>query len=180
MDIVEQATQIAVDAHRDQRRKTDDTPYVAHPLAVARILDKAGFSDVVVVAGIVHDVLEDTSVTEQELRNKLGDEIVDIVTAVSEDKNLEWEARKEQYVQQVANASEGTRAVSVADKIHNLKSLVDGYNTQGSAIWQKFNRGKEKKLWFEFLLLNTLKKTWQHSLLDEYEHLLNQVSAFEG
>lgn len=179
MDPVEKATQIAVDAHINHRRKTDDTPYVAHPLAVARILERAGFDDAVVAAAIVHDVLEDTDVTEEELRSALGDEITDMVTAVSEDSSLGWEERKEKYAQDVAQASEGAKAVSVGDKIHNLKSLIDGYEVQGKNIWKKFNRGKEKKLWFENLLLSSLMETWDHPLLDEYEKLLRVVESFE-
>jgi (p)ppGpp synthase/HD superfamily hydrolase len=179
MDIVERATQLAVRAHKEQVRKSDGTPYVAHPLSVARMLDKAGFDDTVVAAAIVHDVLEDTPVTETELREVLGDVVCEIVCSVSEDKELSWEERKEAYVEHIVAGSEGVWAVSVGDKIHNLKSLIDAYEEQGAAVWKKFNRGKEKKIWFERLLLTSLQAVWNHPLLDEYERLLTIVDSFD-
>ena len=96
MELYEKAVRIAVKAHKEQVRKTDGSPYVVHPLAVARILDRAGFAEEVVAAGVVHDVLEDSDMIEAELRHELGDEVVDMVTAVSEDMELEWEVRKKQ------------------------------------------------------------------------------------
>ncbi len=172
MNIVEQATLVAVAAHKDQVRKSDGTPYIVHPLMVARMLDRAGFSDAVVAAGIVHDVLEDTPVTAAELRQKLGDEVVNIVMAVSEDKELDWETRKQKYIEQVVMASDAAKAVSVADKIHNAESLVDAHAVQGSVVWTTFNRPREQKLQFERLMLESLQAVWQHPLLDRYAALV--------
>ena len=179
MDITEKAIQIAVNAHKDQVRKSDGTPYIVHPFMVARILDKYGFDDVIIAAAVTHDVLEDTSVTKAQFRAELGDKVLEIVESVSEDKSLKWEDRKVAYIETVKQGSEGTKAVSVADKIHNLKSLIDGYHKQGPMIWKKFNRGKTKKMWFERSLCNALKKTWSHPLLDEYEQLLLIVEKFD-
>ena len=175
MDLIERAIQIAADAHKEQRRKSDDTPYIAHPIMVMRILEQHNFDDIVVAAGVVHDVLEDTKMTEASLRAALNDAVVDIVIAVSEDKSLEWEVRKIAYIEAVSTAGEGVKAVSVADKIHNARSLLAGYAEQGSHIWDKFNRGKEQKLWFESALCDRLKQNWQHTLLDEYTELIEQM-----
>lgn len=179
MNIVEKAIQIAVSAHKDQVRKSDGTPYIVHPLMVARILDKYGFDDVIIAAAVTHDVLEDTPVTKAQFRTELGGEVLKIVESVSEHKSLKWEDRKAAYIETVKQGGEGTKAVSVADKIHNLGSLIDGYNKQGPAIWKKFNRGKAKKMWFERSLYNALKETWSHPLLNEYERLLLIVEKFD-
>ncbi|MBP6881351.1 MAG: bifunctional (p)ppGpp synthetase/guanosine-3',5'-bis(diphosphate) 3'-pyrophosphohydrolase [Candidatus Pacebacteria bacterium] len=175
MELAERAEAIAKKAHEGQVRKTDGTPYIEHPLAVAKIVAEYGFTEAVVAAAIVHDVLEDTDVSEEELRSKLGDEVVDIVTAVSEDKRLEWRDRKSQYIAQVVNADEQVKAVSVADKIHNAESLLAYYATHGAATWEKFNRGRSDKLWFERTLCDKLKKVWQHPLLDRYEMLVTRL-----
>lgn len=177
MERIEKALRIAAIAHTGQERKDDGSPYIVHPVMVSRILETHGFREEVVAAGLVHDVLEDSEMTEAEMRAELGDTIVDIVTNVSEDKSLEWEVRKEAYIEAVANASDETKAVSVADKIHNAKSLLLGYERDGEAVWEVFNRGKAKKLWFERSLCDRLKQVWQHPMLDEYDSLVVKLEA---
>lgn len=177
MDLIEKAKEIAISAHKNQVRKTDGSPYIGHPIAVAEILIEHGFSGEVVAAGFLHDVLEDTDVVKANLRAELGDEVVDIVSAVSENKNLEWEERKENYIKQVVIAGESAWAVSVADKIHNAESLIEFHHEHGDATWANFNRGKEQKIWFEKKLYNQLKKVWKHSLLDRYSELIKQLEA---
>jgi len=179
MDIVEKAKEIAEKAHEGQVRKSDGSPYIAHPLAVAEILKGHGFSDVVVAAGLTHDVLEDTDMREAELRAQLGDEVVDIVVAVSEDKSLPWEERKEKYIETVATGSEDVKAVSVADKIHNAKTFLEAYKEQGPDLWKKFNRGPEKTIWFQRTLCNRLKENWQHPMLGEFEILVGKLENLD-
>ena len=175
MEIVEKALRIAAVAHKEQLRKSDQSPYIVHPIMVARILAEHGFDDTVQAAALVHDVIEDTAVTEDQLRAELGDEIVDIVVAVSEDKNLEWEARKEAYIEAVVNASEAVKAVSVTDKIHNAQSLIHHHSLVGEAAWCVYSRPREQKLWFEQTLHDRLKEVWQHPLLGEYSNLVKKL-----
>lgn len=168
MNLYEKALKIAIDAHEGQKRKHDGSAYIAHPIMVSRIIEAAGFPEASVVAGLVHDVLEDTIVPESILRSTLGDVVVDIVLAVSEDKALEWEERKEAYVKQVLWSDESVWIVSLADKIHNADDFIDFYSTDGAHAWTVFNRGKDKKIWFEEFLHAELSKVWQHPLLDVY------------
>lgn len=178
MELIEKALTIAAQAHANQVRKHDGSPYIVHPIMVSRILEEYGFDEEVVVAGLVHDVLEDSSITEAELRAELEDRVVDAVTAVTEDKSLPWEERKEKYVLAVAASGEDARAVSLADKVHNARNLTEHYKLVGPDIWNNFNRGKDKKIWFEELVLSSLQKTWQHPLLDEYAALIEKMKRF--
>jgi (p)ppGpp synthase/HD superfamily hydrolase len=180
MELYEQALNIAVKAHKEQTRKHDGSPYISHPIIVGRILEKAGFSEIVVAAGLVHDVLEDTSVTEDELQQILGAEVVRIVAAVSEEKSLVWEDRKKQYIQRVISSNESVWAVSVADKIHNASCLIAFHKQVGPAAWQVFNRGKEQKVWFEKSLLEALQSIWKHPLLEVYSQLIDEMEALEA
>ena len=175
MDIIQTAKAIATAAHANQVRKTDGSPYIKHPEAVATLLVEYGFSNEVVAAGWVHDVLEDTNVTEAELRDQLGDTAVDIFTTVSEDKMLPWEMRKEQYSDAVAAAPEGAKAVSIADKIHNAESLIAYHGMVGKSAWRVFSRGKKEKLWFEELVYAKAAKTWRHPLLDRYRRCIDTM-----
>lgn len=169
MSLYETALKIAVKAHQGQVRKQDDSPYVSHPIMVARLVEQAQFGEIIVAAALLHDVLEDTTVSEAELRAMVGNEVVTIVLALTEDTSLPWEARKEAYVRQVVAAGENTWAVSVADKIHNARDFISFYKTGGPQSWRVFNRGKDKKIWFERLLHRELSAVWQHPLLDQYE-----------
>ena len=177
MNLYEQALKVAIKAHDGQKRKHDNSAYVAHPIMVARLVEEAGFSETVVAAALAHDILEDTTVTEAELRLQLGNEVADIVTAVSEDTDLPWEERKEAYVKKVLEAGESVWAVSVADKIHNAGDLIEFHAATGPDAWKVFNRGKDKKIWFEKLLYTELAKVWQHPLLDAYGQKIRELEA---
>ena len=174
ISIIEKAIRISVEAHKDKTRKADGLPYIIHPFMVALKLAKHNFPDTVIAAALMHDVLEDTDYPETKIRKELGDEVLDIVKAVTNDDSLPWEEKKKKYIESVRNGSEGAKAIAVADKIHNLESLLIAHDEQGPAIWQKFNTGKEKKLWFENGVLKMLRETWQHPLIEEYENLLNK------
>lgn len=174
-DLIEKATFIAAVAHKNQVRKSDGSLYIVHPLMVARIVASHNFPDVVVAAALVHDVLEDSDITELELRRHLGNVVVDIVTRVSEDKALPWQERKQRYIDLVSQSDAYTKAVSVADKIHNARSLLDAHTIQGALVWEKFNQGRDLKMWFERTLCTQLQQSWQHPLLDEYTTLVSQM-----
>lgn len=180
MELYETALIIATKAHKDQVRKHNGTPYIVHPIMVARILEQYGFGEEVVAAGLVHDVLEDTDIPESDLREQLGDKVIDIVTAVSEDKALVWEERKMEYVKRVMASGESVWAVSVADKIHNASSLIAFHKIAGAKAWDVFNRGKEQKVWFEKTLLTSLQTVWQHPLLNVYAELVAELEGLEG
>lgn len=168
-----------LNAHGEQIRKTDGSPYVVHPMMVAKKLARLDFPDEIIAAAMIHDVLEDTDITEQQLRQELGNEVVNIILPLSEDKKLEWEERKKKYITDVKNAGPATKAVSIADKIHNLESVIETYKTMGSAIWTKFNRGKEQKMWFEREMLKAFQESWDHPMIAEYEKLLKQVEKLD-
>lgn len=174
-NLVDKAARIAVAAHKDQKRKTDGSPYIVHPFMVAQKLTRYDFSLEAIAAGLVHDVLEDTDFPESDLKMELGVSVLTIVKLLSEDKSLEWEVRKEQYAQTIKNAPKDVKAVSAADKIHNLASVIEAYKMQGSDVWKKFNRGKDKKMWFENLVLEAVKDDWDHPIIREYQELLREV-----
>ncbi len=179
MTLIEKAIRIAVVAHKEQIRKTDSSPYVAHPLMVAFKLMKHNFSDEVIAAAITHDVLEDTEFPEEKLKEELGDEVLAIIKGVSEDTDLEWEKRKEKYIESVKNGGEEIWAVSIADKIHNAESLIDFHGEHGPDTWGKFSRPKDQKLWFEEEMLKMLQESWQHPLVDEYKVLVDRLKALD-
>ena len=171
------AVRIATVAHEGQLRKEAPIPYITHPFQVALMLASYGFPEDVVIAALTHDVLEDTSVTAEELKEAIGDGAFAIVQAVTNDDSLSWEDKKRAYVESVRNGPEGAIAVAVADKVHNLESLLAAYAEQGPKVWEHFNAGMEKKIWFEELMLNMAQETWKHPLVDRYAVLLDELKA---
>ena len=177
--LIDTAARIAAVAHRKQVRKQENVPYIAHPTAVALKLAKHGFSDEVVAAALVHDVLEDTDFPESELRDEMGEEVMQIVDAVTNDDSLDWESKKLKYIETVRAGSESAKAVAAADKIHNAEDLIASHEKQGADLWKSFNRGKDKKIWFEEEMLKMLNETWDHPLVEEYEVLVEKMKMLD-
>ena len=143
-EVINRAVIFASQAHRNQKRKDPEsyTPFIQHPVMVGLILQRAGFSDDVVAAGILHDVLEDTVHTKEELEKNFNKNIADIVDNVSEqDKSLSWAERKQRYLEHIRICPPEAKAVSAADKIHNIQSIIRSLK-QGVDIWTVFKKGK--------------------------------------
>lgn len=177
--LIEKAARVSVVAHSGQMRKGDDLPYIIHPFMVALKLAAYNFSNEIIAAALVHDVLEDTDFGQEKLKEELGEEVLEIVKSVTNDDTLPWEEKKKRYIETVRSGSVGVKAVAVADKIHNLESIMIAYTEQGPEVWKRFNRGREDKIWFEEEVLKMLKETWQHPLIKEYEHLLEQEKSLK-
>lgn len=146
--LVEQAKIFATKAHEGQVRKTTKTPMIAHPIRVANTLKKAGFSPETVAAGFLHDVVEDTSYTIDDITQLFGDEVARIVAGNTEDKTKSWELRKEHTIHWIKDAPLEIKALIVADKLDNLSALVEDYETYGEEIWTFFKRGRDQQAWY--------------------------------
>lgn len=177
MTRTEAALTLAFKAHGTQVRKHDGSPYIIHPIMVAHMLTLEGVSEDVIVAALLHDVLEDTAVTKDKILAVGGEVVLHIVETVTEDMSLPWEVRKEAYVAQVTAATSDVWLVSVADKVHNAETLLDYIARVGDDAWKVFNRGKKQKLWFEEMLFTQLKNVWPHPLLDRYGELIEKLKA---
>ncbi len=180
MTLLEKAIRIAGRAHEGQKRKGADLPYVTHVFAVALLLAGRGFPEDIIAAALVHDVLEDTDFPEDELRAQMGPSVMEIVDAVTNDEALPWEEKKMKYIRTVKNGPEGAKAVAAADKIHNAESLLEAYEKEGREVWKHFNRGKEKKLWFEEEMLAMLRQEWKDPMVEEYAALVERMRALEA
>ena len=105
MQKLDYAILFATKAHDGQRRKTDNVDMIFHPFTVGMLLQRVGADDDTVIAGILHDVVEDTKYTLDDIENIFGKNVRNIVDEVTEDKSLEWKKRKEEAIEKVRNAS---------------------------------------------------------------------------
>ena len=127
MNLLVKAIAFAAHKHRDQRRKdADASPYINHPIGLADVLSNEGgiVDERVLVAAVLHDTIEDTETTEQELVREFGQEITAIVLEVTDDKSLPKVERKRLQVEHAATVSRRAKLVKLADKICNLRDIV--------------------------------------------------------
>ena len=179
MSLVDQATQYTVKKHEGQYRRGLNIPYSTHLFGVARILKAAGYEDDIVVAGLLHDVFEDTDATEQEVRELFGDTILALVKAVSEpDKSLNWEQRKQHMINQIKYLSENTLAIVLAEKIQNVRAIKYELSQLGEATWNHFNAGKDMQYWYYDNIIEQTKKYHPNAvLLPDLEYGVKQLFA---
>jgi GTP diphosphokinase / guanosine-3',5'-bis(diphosphate) 3'-diphosphatase len=121
------ALEFASAKHRDQRRKdVAASPYINHPIAVATLLWACGIRDeVTILAGILHDTIEDTATTREELAALFGDAVADVVVEVTDDKSLPKQRRKELQIEHAPQLSTPARLVKLADKTCNVRDVID-------------------------------------------------------
>ena len=159
--LVEQAFRLAAEAHREQTRKLTDTPYFAHPAAVVVILAHSGVADPhVLAAAALHDVIEDTDVDVTRLAREFPQPVVDLVNEVSERKTdstgekRSWEDRKQETINELADLSTNALMIVVADKLHNLTSLLFDLQSQGPAVFSKFGAPPDRLVWYHRSVFN--------------------------
>jgi len=165
--------------HADQLRKYPNArvPYMSHVAGVAAILSRHGFAEDVVAAGALHDVMEDCGVTYEELSAKFGARIADLVRHVSEqDKSLPWEERKRRYLEHFVHKPWEAQAITLADKIDNLQSIIVCARTWGDP-WSMFKRGRDAQLERFHALRERAEALPKHAIVDEYVAVLREVEA---
>ncbi len=177
--LVEKAMILALKAHEGQMRKEAPISYIVHPVRVAILLARYGFPDEVVAGGLVHDVVEDTCFSLDDIKNDLGENIANLIAPVTHDDTLSWDEKKKAYIESVCAASEYAKAISTADKIANAESLIAAHARDGHVIWRYFNAGRTKKLWFEEAMLAMLNASWKHPLVDAYSRVVEKMKMLD-
>ncbi|KAI3383823.1 hypothetical protein SNEBB_010241 [Seison nebaliae] len=154
------AVDFAASKHRLQKRKDNETPYINHPIGVANILsNETGITDeATLIAALLHDTIEDTDTTFDEIDRLFGREISNIVQEVTDDKSLAKEERKLQQIKKAATVSPKARLVKMADKIYNLRDLnrripigwnelrVAQYFEWAEKVWRNGLKGNNEQL----------------------------------
>ncbi|MEC5424605.1 HD domain-containing protein [Virgibacillus sp. C22-A2] len=144
----ERAKDFAEKAHAGQKRKNSDAPYITHPIRVAERLERAGFSDGLVCAGYLHDVVEDTPYDIEDIEAEFGIRVGTLVAAHTEDKSKSWLERKQHTINMIKHAENDIKYLIVADKLDNLLGMEKDIADQGDKVWENFNAGIEKQKWY--------------------------------
>lgn len=161
---LDRALALAAAAHRNQERKGSGVPYIMHPVHTAMILLKHGFPEEVVIAGVLHDVVEDTPVTLAQIEAEFGHPVSRLVDAVSERKLgaggelLPWRQRKAERLEHLKDADPLVAALKTADALHNLQSMVRDLEEKGPSAWQRFRGAPADQVWYYTSLAAVLRR----------------------
>jgi (p)ppGpp synthase/HD superfamily hydrolase len=174
---IHDAIVFAARKHDGQVRKGTDIPYIAHPMEVMWILMASDqWNDEVLIAGILHDVLEDTDATEDEVKEKFGDRVLHIIQQESEDKSKSWKDRKQAAIDHLAGADDEVKAVCCADKLSNLLSMYADKQECGEVLWKRFNASKEDIHWYYDGIAEKLKNTLsEYTMFKDLTLLIDMV-----
>lgn len=146
--LLNEAINFATEKHAGQFRKGTARPYIVHPLEVVQILETMGADEELLMAGVLHDTLEDTEATEEEIRTRFGEGVAELVRGHTEDKRKSWQERKQQAIAEVQEAGLRMKMLVLADKLSNLRDMSRDYREVGEVLWERFRAPKERQSWY--------------------------------
>ena len=183
MERVRQAYLLAKEAHAPQRRKSGE-PYILHPIAVARIVcEEIGLGSTSICAALFHDVVEDTDITIEEIEEKFGKRVRELVQSETEDKRAElppaatWRIRKEESLAVLKNTKDiGVLMVWLGDKLANMRSIYRDFKVEGVQMWQRFNqKDSNEQAWYYRSIVKLTERLSDTSAWLEYKTLTELV-----
>ncbi|MGZ9587330.1 HD domain-containing protein [Paenibacillus marinisediminis] len=176
--MLHKAIQFGAVAHAGQFRKGTTVPYIVHPFEVAQILTAAGAEMPVICAGLLHDTVEDTQITIENITLEFGEDVAALVAGASEDKSKTWHERKQHTLDYLSSeATVRELMLACADKLSNMRSIAEDYSIVGDALWDRFNQGKDAQKWYYSGLTEALKRLQDYDMYREFVALYQQVFA---
>ena len=184
-DLLDRAIVFAVHAHAGTERRGKGFPYIVHPMEAVAIVSTMTSDQELLAAAALHDTIEDTDVTVEELRREFGNRVAALVadesdefeTGVSEEDS--WHARKQAAIDRLARASHDAKMVALGDKLSNMRAIARDYAVQGDAFWNLFHvTDRKEHEWHYRGLADSLRELSDTFAFQEFEQLINQV--FDG
>ena len=183
MELVSEAIAFAVKAHDGMRRKNSEVPYILHPMEAAVIVGTMSDDQNLLATAALHDVVEDAGVTIEEIEEKFGHRVRELVEAETEDKRADlpptetWRIRKEESLADLKNTDEiAVLMVWLGDKLANMRSIYREFKVVGEAMWQKFNqKDPSQQAWYYRTIADLTKRLSDTSAGCEYKALTELV-----
>ena len=182
MELFDKAITFAVKAHSGDYRKGTQTPYIVHPIEAAAIVATMTNDENVLAGAVLHDVVEDTDYTVDDIRNEFGEEVAKLVASESEDKRRDrpaeatWKIRKQETLEHLKGATIETKMITLGDKLSNIRAIYRDYSTIGDRLWERFNqKDKAEHAWYYKGIAECLKELSDTFAYQEYIELVNKV-----
>lgn len=181
-ELLDRAIKFAVNAHSGTERRGKGFPYIVHPMEAMEIVSTMTPNQELLAAAVLHDTVEDTGVTIDQIREEFGDRIASIVDAES-DKGIEgrseeesWHDRKRGAIERLAKAPRDTKIVALGDKLSNMRAIARDYAEKGDGLWKIFHvTDKKDHEWHYRGLADSLRELQDTFAFKEFESLINQV-----
>ena len=185
-ELLDRAIIFAVRAHAGTERRGKGFPYIVHPMEAVEIVATMTPDQELLAAAALHDTVEDTDVTVDQLRAEFGDRIADLVAAESDafvegvSDEDSWHARKQAAIDRLARAPHDAKMVALGDKLSNMRAIARDYAVQGDALWNLFHAKDPKDHeWHYRGLADSLRELQDTFAFREFESLINQVFGKE-
>ena len=183
MELVSEAVVFAVKAHDGMRRKKSDAPYILHPMEAAVIVGTMTDDQNLIAAAALHDVVEDAEISIEEVEEKFGKRVRELVESETEDKRADlppsetWRIRKEESLMFLKNTDDiGVLMVWLGDKLANMRSLYRDFKVEGNDMWQRFNqKDVNQQAWYYRSIVEYTKRLSDTSAWLEYKKLTELV-----
>jgi len=176
------AIEFATIAHANQLRKGTDIPYIAHAVETAFIVMTLTADEDVIIAAILHDVAEDTEYGLEDIRERFGNKVADLVDWESEDKmrhlpaSESWKARKKAFLQELKAAPVEAKMICLGDKISNMRASAKQYAVEKEKMWLNFNQKNAlEQEWYYRSIAESLSEFKYTEAYKEYVSLCNKV-----
>ena len=182
--VLDRAIVFAVKAHSGTERRGKGYPYIVHPLEAVEIVATMTADQELLAAAALHDTVEDTDVTVEQIQEEFGDRVADLVASesdtfeegVSEEES--WHARKQAAIDRLSKAGREAKMVALGDKLSNMRAIARDYAVQGDALWNLFHAKDPKDHeWHYRGLADALRDLEDTFAYKEFENLINQVFA---
>ena len=188
MELVSEAIAFAVKAHDGMRRKKSDSPYILHPMEAAVIVGTMSEDQSLIAAAALHDVVEDAGVAIEEIEEKFGTRVRELVEAETEDKRADlppestWRIRKEESLDVLKNTDDiAVLMVWLGDKLANMRSIYRDWKMEGDAMWQSFNqKDAAEQAWYYRSIATLTERLSYTSAWIEYKTLTELVFGKEN
>ena len=187
MELVSEAIEFAVKAHDGMRRRTSQVPYILHPMEVSSIIGTMTDKQEVIAAGVLHDTVEDAGITIEEIGEKFGPRVMELVAAETEDKReglppeATWRIRKEESLEKLKSTDDiDILMIWIGDKLSNVRSIYRDFLVDGNKVWEKFNQtdASEQEWYYRLILAYT--ERLSHTLAwNEYRALVDKLFGAE-
>lgn len=175
---LEKAIGIATSVHSGQTRKgKDKIPYIAHPFNVGVILMSMGFDEDTVIAGILHDTIEDTEYGYKNIKEDFGIRVADLVRRVTNPDGASYDECKKFQQETLKSAPTEAKAIKAADLLHNTYSKVVAIRDGDSEIWKEFSFDKEKMVKEDRKLVTSLKNGWDNPIFERLNTYIDIIEA---
>lgn len=174
------AFEFAAELHKNQNRKSTQIPYIAHLMSVTALVLEAGGDEDQAIAALLHDSVEDQGgyKTLNEIRDKFGERVAFIVEGCTDaftQPKPPWKERKVSYLKHLFEAPPEVRLVSLADKLHNARSILRDLREDGEDTFNKFNGGKSGTIWYYRQIVKIFQQTDDNTMVTELSEVVTQI-----